>query len=118
LYCFVKFLLSFFTLVGGRECGLIFHLLYLFIVKKLVLLLLFKGRKGAQDLLKLVKRGGNGVDFFVLEKLLLKDGNGRWVGCGFSFLKVLIVDWGGGHGLYFFTFFTLFMFVMFWVFHS
>jgi len=34
---------------------------------------------------------------------MLKDGNGKWVGCGF-FFKVLIVDGGEGHGLYFFTF--------------
>ncbi len=30
----------------------------------------------------------------------MKDGNGRWVGCGFYFLKALIVDGGGARGLY------------------
>jgi hypothetical protein len=62
--------------------------------------LLLEGWKGAQAFFKLVKRGGNRVDFFVLSRVLLKDGNGRWVGCGFYFLNALIVDGGGGRGLY------------------
>jgi hypothetical protein len=51
--------------------------------------LLFEGRKGALTFLKLVKRGGNKVDFFVLKKKLFKDGNRRWIGCGGFFFKRL-----------------------------
>jgi hypothetical protein len=50
--------------------------------------------------------GGEGIrliSLFWKKNKLLKDGNGRWVGCGF-FFKALIVDGGKGHGLYFFIF--------------
>ncbi len=43
---------------------------------------------------------------------MLKDGNGRWVNCGFYFFKALIVEGGGGVN-YYFSFFILLMFVIF-----
>ncbi len=71
-----------------------------------------KGKSG-HELFKNLFRG-EGIRLISLfwKKKLLKDGNGRWVRCGF-FLKVLIVSGGEDRGLYFFTFF-IFMFVIFW----
>jgi hypothetical protein len=81
-------------LTGEGGVGLLFILKIFKNIFKIIFWIFFERRKGAQTFLKLVKWGGNRVDFFVLENKMLKDGNIRWVGCGVFFLKALIVDGG------------------------
>jgi hypothetical protein len=72
-----------------------------------------KSGKGLEFFLNLLR--GEGIESISLfwEKKMLKDGNRRWVGRGFYFLNVVILDGGREVRLYFFTRFTLLMFVVF-----
>ncbi len=64
-----------------------------------------KGGWGHKLFKNLLRREGIGLISLFWKKNLLKDGNGRWIGCEFYFFKALIVDGGEGHGLRFFSFF-------------
>jgi hypothetical protein len=80
-------------------------LFYVFLVISFVFFVYFlKGRRGYELFKNLLRREGIGLIPLFWKKNLLKDGNGRWIGCKFYLFKALIVDGGEGHGLYFFSF--------------
>jgi hypothetical protein len=74
-----------------------------------------KGERGHEPFKNLLRGERIRLISLFWKNKLLKDGNGRWVGCGLFFIKALIVDGREGPGLYFFIFF-IFMFVIFFTF--
>jgi hypothetical protein len=84
-------LLPFFTFATGRGCGFFhFLIIILYIFNKFfgtffTFFTFLRAEGGSCFFKNLLKGEGTGLISLFWEKKLLKDGNGRWVGCEFVF---------------------------------